>query len=169
MPTWVAGLPTTTPLLIMAIRPKNRPIPAAMAERNDLGMPAIIQVRAPLTVSKTKITPEINTAPSACCQVKPNAPTTVKAKNALRPMPGAIPMGQLATKAMVKVPTTAAKQVATNTAPRSMPVLERMSGLTKMMYDMVKKVVMPRSEERRVGKESRQRRVAEQAEIRRKN
>src|SRR5690625_6458842 len=76
MPTWVAGLPTTMPLLIMATRPRNNPIPAAMAERKDLGIPAIIQLRAPVAVNSTKITPEIKTAPKACCQVKPKAPTT---------------------------------------------------------------------------------------------
>ena len=34
--------------------------------------------------------PEMKTAPSACCQVKPSAPTTVKAKKAFSPMPGAM-------------------------------------------------------------------------------
>src|SRR5690625_756110 len=129
----------------MAISPRKRPIPDAMAERNDLGMPAIIQLRAPVAVNKIKIIPDIKTAPNACCQVKPNAPTTVKAKKAFKPIPGAKPMGQLATNAIVVVPTTAAKQVATKIAPRSMPVEER-------------------SEERRVGKECRSRRRADQAE-----
>ncbi len=77
--------------------------------------------------------PEMKTAPSACCQVKPRAATTVKAKNALRPMPGAMPIGQLATSAMTAEPRAAARQVATKIALRSMPVVDRMSGLTKMM------------------------------------
>ena len=77
--------------------------------------------------------PEMNTAPSACCQVKPSEATTVKAKKALRPMPGAMPIGQLATVAMTMEPSAAARQVATKTASRSMPVVDRMSGLTKMI------------------------------------
>ena len=87
----------------------------------------------PVTDRNRKISPLMNTAPSACCQVKPMAPTTVKAKNAFNPMPGAMPMGQLAHKAMIADPTAAARQVATKTALRSMPVVDRMSGLTKMI------------------------------------
>ncbi len=48
-------------------------------------------------------------------------------------MPGARPMGQLASRAMMSEPSAAATQVATKTDPLSMPVLDRMSGLTKMM------------------------------------
>src|SRR5690606_20869809 len=69
--------------------------------------------------------------------------TTVNAKKAFSPMPGAMPMGQLATSAMISDPSAAARQVATNTALRSMPVEDRMSGLTKMMYDIVRNVVRP--------------------------
>ncbi|MNY50135.1 hypothetical protein D3C86_1856180 [compost metagenome] len=69
--------------------------------------------------------------------------TTVNAKKALRPMPGAMPIGQLAISAITSEPSAAARQVATNTASRSMPVEDRMSGLTKMMYDIVRNVVRP--------------------------
>ncbi|MNI86312.1 hypothetical protein D3C73_1433980 [compost metagenome] len=58
-------------------------------------------------------------------------------------MPGAMPIGQLATSAITSEPSAAARQVATKTASRSMPVDERMSGLTKMMYDIVRNVVRP--------------------------
>ena len=44
---------------------------------------------------------------------------------------------------MIKQPIMAAKQVATKTAPLSIPALASMVGLTKMMYAMVKKVVNP--------------------------
>ena len=71
-------------------------MPAAMALRIECGMPSISQRRTPVTVRIRKITPEMNTAPSACCQVKPMVPTTVKAKKALSPMPGAMAIGQLA-------------------------------------------------------------------------
>ena len=42
---------------------------------------------------KKKTTPEQNTAASACCQVYFIASTTVKAKKALSPMPGASAIG----------------------------------------------------------------------------
>ena len=42
---------------------------------------------------RKKITPEQNTAASACCQVYLMVSTTVKAKNALSPMPGASAIG----------------------------------------------------------------------------
>ncbi len=69
--------------------------------------------------------------------------TTVKAKKAFSPMPGAMPIGQLAISAITSEPSAAARQVATNTALRSMPVDDRMSGFTKMMYDIVRNVVRP--------------------------
>ena len=57
----------------------------------------------------------------------------MKAKNAFSPMPGAMPIGQFAHSAITSDPSAAARQVATNTASRSIPVVDRMSGLTKMM------------------------------------
>ena len=48
-------------------------------------------------------------------------------------MPGAMPIGQRATSAMMREPSAAATQVATKIALRSMPVVDRISGLTKMM------------------------------------
>lgn len=131
--TSVAGLPTTIPDDCSAMIARNSPIPAAMALRIDVGMPAISQRRIPVADRNRKIRPLMNTAPSACCQVKPIMPTTVKAKNAFSPMPGAMPMGQLAQNPMISDPTPAARQVATKTALRSMPVVARMSGLTKMI------------------------------------
>ncbi len=132
-PTSVAGLSTTTPALFNPIRARNMPIPAAIALRNECGMPSTSQRRIPVTVRNRKIMPEMKTAPSACCHEKPIAPTTVKAKKALRPMPGAMPIGQLATSAMTIEPNAAARHVATKTALRSMPVVDRISGLTKIM------------------------------------
>lgn len=48
-------------------------------------------------------------------------------------MPGAMPMGQFAQSAMIADPSAAARQVATKTASRSIPVEDRMSGFTKMI------------------------------------
>ncbi|SOZ62444.1 hypothetical protein CBM2614_B10243 [Cupriavidus taiwanensis] len=44
---------------------------------------------------------------------------------------------------MISVPIAAATQVATNTASLGMPASPRMEGLTKMMYAIVRNVVMP--------------------------
>ena len=94
--TEVASLVTTIPAFFSAMMPRNIPMPAAIALRIECGMPATSQRRTPVTVRIRKMQPEMKTAPSACCQVNPSAPTTVKAKKALSPMPGAIAIGQLA-------------------------------------------------------------------------
>ncbi len=94
--TKVASLASTISAFFSAMIPRNRPKPAATALRIECGMPSTSQRRTPVTVRIRKITPEMKTAPSACCQVKPIAPTTVKAKKAFSPIPGAIPIGQLA-------------------------------------------------------------------------
>ncbi len=67
--TLVAGCATTMPALDSAIMARNRPIPAAMALRSECGMPLTSQTRMPEMVRIRKITPEMNTAPSACSQV----------------------------------------------------------------------------------------------------
>ena len=108
-------------------------MPATMAERSDDGIPDTSHARTPVSDSTRNTRPEMNTAPSACCHGRPAAPTTVKAKNAFRPMPGAMPTGKLAASAITAEPSAAARQVATNTAPASMPVVPRISGFTKTM------------------------------------
>jgi hypothetical protein len=120
-------------------------MPATTALRIEAGMPSMIQRRTPVAESSRNTQPEMNTAPSACCQVNPIEPTTVKAKKAFRPMPGAIAMGQLASRAMMAEPSAPARQVATNTEPWSMPVVERICGLTNTMYAIVRNVVSPAS------------------------
>ena len=108
-------------------------MPAATPLRIDTGIPATSQRRMPVADRIRKMMPLMKTAPSACCQVNPIAPTTVKAKKAFSPIPGAMPMGQLAHSAMTADPMAAARQVATKTALLSMPVVDRMEGLTKMI------------------------------------
>ena len=46
---------------------------------------------------------------------------------------------------MTADPNAAARQVATSTAPVSIPASPSTSGFTKMMYDSVRKVVHPAS------------------------
>lgn len=68
-------------------------MPATIALRSEAGMPSTSQRRAPVRESSRNTRPEISTAASACCHGRPAAPTTVKAKKAFRPMPGAMPTG----------------------------------------------------------------------------
>src|SRR5699024_758414 len=81
--TNVAGLSTTKPDVCKPMNAKYKPIPAAIDERKDFGIPSMIQVRSPVAIRIKKIIPETNTPPNACCQVKPIVATIVKAKNAL--------------------------------------------------------------------------------------
>ena len=67
--TEVASLVTTMPAFFSAMMPRNMPIPAATALRIECGMPSTSQRRTPVTVRIRKMMPEMNTAPSACCQV----------------------------------------------------------------------------------------------------
>ena len=129
----VSWLATITLDFCSAMIARNRPMPATMDARSEAGIPATSHARMPLSDSTRNTSPEMNTAASACCHGSPAAPTTVKAKNAFRPMPGAMPTGKLAASAITVEPIAAARQVATNTAPGSMPVVPRMSGLTNTM------------------------------------
>ncbi|MNI55010.1 hypothetical protein D3C73_1099360 [compost metagenome] len=67
--TLVAGWATTMPALDSAIIARNSPMPAAIALRRECGMPLTSHTRMPDIVNIKKITPEMNTAPSACSQV----------------------------------------------------------------------------------------------------
>ena len=71
----------------------NRPMPAAIAENKARGMALTISWRMPAKVSTRNATPEMKTSPSAVCQGTPIPCTTVKAKYAFRPMPGASAIG----------------------------------------------------------------------------
>ncbi|CAH0292518.1 hypothetical protein SRABI66_04307 [Stenotrophomonas lactitubi] len=76
-PTMVAGLLTTIPALCRAISARNRPMPAAIAERRGRGMALMIHSRMRKIDSRKNSTAEMNTAPSATCQVWPMCRTTV--------------------------------------------------------------------------------------------
>ncbi|MCY1466580.1 hypothetical protein D9M71_849270 [compost metagenome] len=60
-----------------AISARNRPIPAAIAERSGSGMLFTIHSRMRKIDSRKNITADRNTAPSATCQVWPMCSTTV--------------------------------------------------------------------------------------------
>jgi hypothetical protein len=64
------------PALFSAIRARNRPMPTAIALRSDCGMPRMMSSRKPVKVTTRNRQPEMKTAPSATCQVKPMPSTT---------------------------------------------------------------------------------------------
>lgn len=68
---------------------------------------------------------------------------TVYVKNALRPIPGACANGTFARIAVKKQPIAAEIHVAIATPVAFIPVEPSMPGLTKIMYDIAKKVVKP--------------------------
>ncbi|MNJ04011.1 hypothetical protein D3C73_1645810 [compost metagenome] len=65
------------PALCRAMSARNRPMPAAMAERSGSGMLFTIHSRMRKIDSRKNITAERNTAPNATCQVCPMCRTTV--------------------------------------------------------------------------------------------
>ncbi|MCY1529890.1 hypothetical protein D9M68_650610 [compost metagenome] len=76
-PTRVAGLSTTIMASFSAISARNRPMPAAMAERSARGMLLMIHSRMRKIEIRKNMHAERNTAPSATCQVCPMCSTTV--------------------------------------------------------------------------------------------
>ena len=126
------------PELLSAISAKNAPIPAAMANFKVLGMALMIISRTLNKLNNKKMMPLKNTAPSAVCHSWPMPRTTPYVKNAFKPMPGASAIGRFAQRPIMKQPIAAAKQVATKTAPLSMPASASIAGLTNMMYAMVR-------------------------------
>ena len=67
----------------------NKPIPTDTATLSVLGIALNIASRTFVTESTIKTRPSTNTAVKACCQLYPIPNTTVYAKYALRPRPGA--------------------------------------------------------------------------------
>ena len=87
--TSVAGLLTTTPAPFRPIRAIKRPMPAVMASLRLDGIALITMSRSFVSDKSKKTAPSTNTAAKAVCQLYPIPNTTVYAKYALRPRPGA--------------------------------------------------------------------------------
>jgi len=145
--TSVAGSATTTPIASSPMIARNSPMPVPTASFTGVGKTLMTYSRAPTAVSAMKRSPSTTTAASAVSHGTPSAPTTVNAKKALSPSPGACPKGRFAYNAMISVATAAAIRVTTATICRvcayetpstmipgfspSMPT--RMLGFTKTM------------------------------------
>ena len=67
--TNVASLPVIMPALCSPMNVINSPMPGEMALRNCRGMASTILLRKPLSVSRTKMMPSMNTAVRANCQL----------------------------------------------------------------------------------------------------
>ena len=96
MPTSTAGSSTTTFISSSPMMVRNSPMPVPTANFTGLGNSSMMYRRAPPTVSRMKMMPSTTTAARAVSHGMPNAPTTVNAKKAFRPSPGAWANGRLA-------------------------------------------------------------------------
>lgn len=94
----------------------NNPIPMVMDFFIVSGMALTIASLSLVTVRRSKIIPSIRMAVNANCQEYPIPRQIVKTKNALGPMPGAMPNGIFATNATKSVLMIATNAVVVNTA-----------------------------------------------------
>lgn len=138
MATKVAGSSTTMPAFFMPRNARNAPIPEVIANFKLSGRACTMALRTPITDRTMNSTPERNTAPSAVSHGTPIWPTTVKAKNAFSPIPGAWAKGKRAMRPITSEPRKAAMHVTmtswlkTLSTPGMMIAAESTSGLTKM-------------------------------------
>lgn len=78
--TMVAGDAAITPAPFRPMMARNRPTPAEIASFSECGIALTISSRIFRLVMATKITPEMNTAPSAVSHGTPMPLTTAKVK-----------------------------------------------------------------------------------------
>ena len=93
--TKVTGWSPTTPMISSPIIARNKPIPAPIPNFKLFGIELMIQALMGVRETNKKNIPESKTAAKASAGVYPIPPTTPKATNALIPMPGARPIGQV--------------------------------------------------------------------------
>ncbi len=86
---------TTRPAFTRPMKAMNRPIPMPMARLRSIGMAFSTASRNPVSTSPVMTRPSTTMTPMACGQVRPSAPTRVKATNAFRPSPAASANGYL--------------------------------------------------------------------------
>src|SRR5699024_308990 len=135
----VDSSPAITPDDCSPTKVMKNPIPALTAIFISIGIELITYSRKPVKVRMTKITPENRTPVSAVCHGISIVNTTVNAKNAFSPIPGASAIGYFAIILINKQPTKAAKHAGTKTAlisifiesgTPSTPCRDKIDGLT---------------------------------------
>ena len=93
--TRVTGWSAVSPIISKPITPKNKPIPAPIPSFKLFGIEFINQALIGVNEIIKKTTPATNTAPSASAGVYCMPKQTPYAMNALIPIPGARPTGQV--------------------------------------------------------------------------
>ena len=78
--TSVAGWPVMMPAFLRPMMARNRPMPAEIDSLSECGIALTIHSRMRNRLIRMNRQPEMNTAPSAACQLKPMPCTTAKAK-----------------------------------------------------------------------------------------
>ena len=141
--TRVASFPTIIPIFFNPINAINRPIPAVEAVVIGAGIAFASFSLNPKAARIKKNMPDKNTTPRASCQDTPFPITRVKVKNAFSPIPGAIAIGTFPINAAKNVPIAVARQVTVISAPLSIPDMERIAGLTNIIYAIARNVVTP--------------------------
>jgi len=91
------------------------------------------------------MTPDQKTAPRAFSQGMPMPATTVKAKKALSPMPGASTIGFLAYNPIMTLEKKLTRMVAVSRPLNGIPVVCSIKGFTMIIYMVARKVVIPAS------------------------
>ena len=92
---WVTGVPWPATTNLPPTKPRkamNRPMPAPVASRRSRGIASMTASRSPASTSASISTPSSTITPMAACQL-PACLASVKATNALSPMPGAVASG----------------------------------------------------------------------------
>ena len=129
----VAGLAATIPAFWRPISAMKSPIPPAQPAVKTGGTAARSFSLTPPSERRRKTTPATSTAERATSQGAPRALQMLKAKKALRPIPGANATGYRAQRPITAVARAEARQVAVKTSPRGMPASARMAGFTAVM------------------------------------
>ncbi len=148
-PTGGEGSPVElmNPASTSPMKRMNRPMPAVIASLSCMGTASNTSLRSPVAARTTMMSPLMTTSPMASGQV--SDPTTVVARNELMPRPAANANGSRAKTPKRIVITPAASDVVADTCakssllPSTSAALDRMIGLSTMMYAIAMKVTRP--------------------------
>ncbi|OQA21254.1 MAG: hypothetical protein BWY60_00753 [Actinobacteria bacterium ADurb.Bin346] len=136
----------TKPASWAPIKAINRPMPTPIAYFSPIGMAFMrIILSFVRTIIRTS-RPSITIIPIACCHVIPSPSIIVNVTTAFIPIPEASAKGVFETSPIMMLIMPAPRHVDTTAASKGMPVappLERIAGLTNIMYAIVMNVVTP--------------------------
>ena len=139
----VASLLTVRPASRKPTSAMNRPMPTPIESLISCGTARMIASRRPASTSTSAITPSITTHAIATGHSSPRPRIRSKATTAFRPRPDASANGRFVSRPMASVKIAAASAVATATAANGIVACDRIAGLTKTMYAIVRNVTRP--------------------------